>query len=183
MIYIAVGYFLYDFAAMAYYGLLDKTMTIHHWICIVGMSLPLTYDMSANYIVMGMFIAESSNPFMHVRCILKHYGMRYTKAYETMEITFMLLYIYGRILLGLSVVFNTCMCEHNHFMVRFCSFGLLAQSVFFVFQMVGILKKRFKEISARKEHRVKIRWFEPLNKEEMSKLGLNTNKEDKGVAL
>jgi len=133
LIYIAVGYFLYDFTAMAYYGLLDSTMTIHHWICIIGMSLPLTYDLSANFIVQGMFIAEGSNPFMHVRCILKHYGLRYTKSYETAEITFMLLYIYGRILIGLSVVYNTCHCELNHFMVRFCSFGLLCQSVYFVF--------------------------------------------------
>lgn len=183
MIYIAVGYFLYDFTAMAYYGLLDATMTIHHWICIVGMSLPLTYGMSANFIVWGMFIAESSNPFMHVRCILKHYGLRYSKAYEFMEITFMLLYIYGRILIGLGVVYNTCICKDNAYIVRFCSFGLLLQSVHFVIQMVSILKKRYREISARKVHRIKIRWFEPLNKEEMELLGLNKIKEDKGVAL
>jgi len=42
------------------------------------------------------------------------------------------------------------------------------------------LKKRFKEISDRKVHRIKIRWFEPLNKEELAKLGL-TGKADKGV--
>lgn len=38
LIYCAVGYFFYDFFAMAYYGLLDRTMTIHHWVCIIGMS-------------------------------------------------------------------------------------------------------------------------------------------------
>lgn len=182
LIYTAVGYFIYDFTALCYYGLVDKTMVIHHGICIIGMSMPLTYNKSANYIVMGMFIAESSNPFMHVRVILKHYGLRYTKAYETMEITFMMLYIYGRILLGISVVSNTCLCIHNHFMVRFCSFGLLLQSIFFVFQMIGILKKRFKEISLRKLHRVKSRWFDPLNKEELEKLGLN-KKKDEGISL
>jgi len=179
LIYTAVGYFLYDFTAMAYYGLLDKTMVIHHAICIVGMSLPLTYDMSANFIVMGMFIAESSNPFMHVRVILKHYGLRYTKAYECMEITFMSLYMYGRILLGAGVVWNTCLCQHNHFMVRFCSAALMVQSVFFVGQMISILKKRFKEISMRKEQRIKIRWFEPLNSQELEKLGIDAKKAQK----
>ena len=126
MIYTAVGYFIYDFIAMTYYGLLDMTMFIHHWICIIGMSLPLTYNMSGNYIVMGMFVAESSNPFMHIRVILKHYGLRYTKAYECMEITFMILYMYGRFFVGLGLVWNTCRCVHNHFMVRVCSVGLLA---------------------------------------------------------
>ena len=164
LIYTAVGYFLYDFSALCYYGLVDAAMIVHHSICIVGMTLPLTYGMSANYIVMGMFIAESSNPFMHVRVILKHYGLRYTKAYECMEITFMCLYMYGRILVGASVVFNTCYCSHNHFMVRFCSAASMVQSIWFVTQMIGIMKKRFKEISDRKIHRVKSRWFDPLNK-------------------
>jgi hypothetical protein len=125
MIYCAVGYFLYDFFAMAYYGLLDRTMTIHHWICIFGMSYPLTYNMSANYIVMGMFVAECSNPAMHTRQILRHYGLRYSKAYESMEITFLMLYVFGRILNGTSLVWLTCRCHENAFIVKLCSVGLL----------------------------------------------------------
>lgn len=125
LLYTAVGYFLYDFTAMAYYGLLDKTMTIHHWICIIGMSLPLTYNMSANYVVMGMFVAETSNPFMHARCIIRNYGLRYTKIYEFMEISFMLFYIYCRIFLGIGLTFNNCLCQYNSIIVRGCSLCLL----------------------------------------------------------
>lgn len=36
-----VGYFLYDFIAMAYFNLLDWGMTIHHGICIIGMTIGL----------------------------------------------------------------------------------------------------------------------------------------------
>jgi len=43
--------------------------------------------------------------------------------------------------------------------------------------MVGILGKRFKEISDRKRMRIKIRWFEPLNREELDKLGINEKKD------
>merc|ERR1719263_545337 len=132
MIYCAVGYFLYDFFAMAYYGLLDWTMTIHHWICIIGMSYPLTYGMSANYVVMGMFVAECSNPAMHIRQILRHYGLRYTKSYESMEITFLLLYVFGRILNGTSLVWLTCRCHHNGSFTKLASVGLLLQSYNFV---------------------------------------------------
>ena len=124
--YTSIGYFFYDFAALGYYGLVDQTMTIHHLICILGMSSPLTYGKSANYIVMGMYIAEISNSFMHVRCILRHYGMRYTKAYECSEITFMLLYFYGRIILGASVVWSVCDCQHNSLLVKTGSVGLAA---------------------------------------------------------
>jgi hypothetical protein len=115
----------YDFIAMAYYGLLDKAMSIHHLICIIGMSYPLTYNMSANYIVMGMFVAECSNPAMHIKGILRHYGMRYTKAYEFWEITFLSLYVFGRILNGTSLVWLTCMCKENSVIVKIASLGLL----------------------------------------------------------
>ncbi len=37
----SAGYFLYDFIAMAYFGLLDAGMFIHHSICVIGMCLAL----------------------------------------------------------------------------------------------------------------------------------------------
>ena len=177
LIYISVGYFLYDFLAMSYYGLLDFAMTFHHGICIVGMMLGVTSGQGGNFIVQGMYIAEVSNTCMHLRVILKHYGLRYTKAYESMEISFILLYIYGRILLGLSVVYGCVTCPKVLVIIKVCSAGLLFQSIHFIFKMVGILKRRFAEISLRKRHRVKSRWFDPLTPEEMAKIGLKGTKE------
>jgi len=55
----------------------------------------------------------------------------------------------------------------------------MVQSVFFVGQMISILKKRFKEISMRKEQRIKIRWFVPLNSQELEKLGIDAKKAQK----
>lgn len=182
LIYTAVGYFLYDFAAMAYYGLLDTAMSFHHWSCIVGMSLPLTRGVSANYVVQGMFVAEGSNPFMHVRQILRHYGLRYTRAYETMEVLFMIIYIFGRIIMGTYTSWSTACCQHNNLIVKLAALGLLVQSAFFIQQMLGILRKRFKEISDRKKLRIKSRWFEPLNREELDKLGIS-EKSEKQMAL
>lgn len=177
LIYTAVGYFLYDFAAMAYYGLLDTAMSFHHWSCIIGMSLPLTYGMSGNYVVQGMFVAEASNPFMHARLILRHYGLRYSRAYETMEILFMIIYTFGRIIMGTYTAWSACSCHSNYLIIKIAAIGLLLQSMHFSQQMLGILRKRFKEISLRKKMRIKIRWFEPLNREELDKLGV-TGKSD-----
>ena len=125
LIYFAVGYFQYDFWAMVYYGLIDGAMTMHHWACIIGMSLPLTYGMSANYIVMGMFVAEGSNAFMHIRAILRHFGLRFTKLYEFIEISFMTIYIFCRIFLGARLVWRTCLCEHNHIVSKIAAVGLI----------------------------------------------------------
>lgn len=163
-------------------GLIDIQMTMHHWACIIGMSAPLTSGVSGNYIVMGMFVAEGSNAFMHIRSILRNYGLRYTKAYELVEISFMMIYIFGRIFVGVSIVYSTCACEHNHMLMKIAAIGLLIQTFQFTSQMMTILKKRFKEISDRKIHRIKMRWFEPLTDVELDKLNINPGKkEDLGL--
>ena len=125
LIYFSVGYFQYDFWAMVYYGLIDSAMTMHHWACIIGMSLPLTYGMSANYIVMGMFVAEGSNAPMHIRSILRTFGFRFTKLYEFMDISFMTIYIFFRIFLGIRLTYQQCACEHNHFVTKVAAVGLI----------------------------------------------------------
>lgn len=44
------------------------------------------------------------------------------------------------------------------------------------------MKKRFKEISDRKIHRIKMRWFTPLNDAELEKLSLKKGtKENMGL--
>ena len=118
------GYFLYDFVAMAYYKLLDGTMILHHSICLGGFTAALATGTGSNYTIMGLYVSEVSNTCMHIRSILKHYGLRYTKSYELMEISFILLYIYGRILLGPALLWSTTMCSHNHFMIRICAVAL-----------------------------------------------------------
>lgn len=97
------GYFSYDFVAMAALGLLEWGMSIHHLLCLSMGYIAIIEDVSLNYLVTVLFISEISNPCMHIRIIIKHLGMRYTKLYECLEISYILLYIYGRIFLGSSI--------------------------------------------------------------------------------
>ena len=73
---------------MAYFRLLDAGMTIHHTICVIGMSICLVQNVSANYVVAGLFVSEVSNPAMHFRMVIKHLGLRYSKAYEVSELSY-----------------------------------------------------------------------------------------------
>jgi len=43
-----------------------------------------------------------------------------------------------------------------HPLMKLAAIGLFCQSIFFIHQMVGILQKRFKEISDRKLKKIKI---------------------------
>ncbi len=83
------AYFAYDFLVMAYFRILDSSMLIHHSICIFGMAFCVLTKSSAWYLIAAEFVSEISNPAMHVRMILKHLGLRYTKAYELAELVYM----------------------------------------------------------------------------------------------
>jgi len=113
----SAGYFLYDLVAMAYFGLLDRGMLIHHMMCFWGYGMTLHRNLGAHYTVCGLFVAEISNPAMHTRLLLKHQGKRYTKAYEVLEITYILLYMYGRIILGGSMVVKVVTCTVNPYLI------------------------------------------------------------------
>jgi hypothetical protein len=74
---------------MAYLGILDRSMTIHHLICIFGLSAGLISGKSADVLVGALFLTEISNPSMHMRNMLRLLGFRYTKSYETAEVSYM----------------------------------------------------------------------------------------------
>ena len=118
LIYCAVGYFIYDLIVMGVHGLLDITMLGHHSVAIVGMTMCLTNETTANIIVMAIFVAESSNPPIHLRNILKHYGLRYTKSYEVLEISFLLIYVLNRSINGIQLTYFVCTCPANPFVAH-----------------------------------------------------------------
>jgi hypothetical protein len=110
---------------MAYSGLLDTGMVIHHIMCVLGFSIMLSQGNSASCLINAVFVGEVSNPIMHVRMILKHMGLRHTKAYEVAELAYIMLFIYGRVLLGTPVLIKTVMCSHNNILIKLSGASVL----------------------------------------------------------
>ena len=122
------GYFSYDFLSMAWLGLLDLDMTIHHLLCILGMVYTLLLNVGSNYVVLGLFVAEVSNPAMHMRILLKHVGLRYSRSYEVAEFIYFGTFFIGRFIMGHPTVYLTVSCQHMNFPAKVVSFGVIAQS-------------------------------------------------------
>jgi hypothetical protein len=162
VLFFSVSYFTYDLIAMWMEGLLDKAMAIHHPLCMVGLFIPLYENIAGNFCMAAILVSEISNPPMHVRHILRITGRRYTKAYEVAEISFIVLYVFARTVFCTPIVYQTVGCQSNHIFLKVSCLGLFLQSVFFVFQMVGILRKRTQEIMKRKQLGIKFSWLEPL---------------------
>jgi len=104
------GYFLYDLLGMYVFGLLDLDMTIHHSLCISGIAVVLLDGHDACHVVAGLFVAEVSNPAMHLRKMLRNIGKRYTFAYEVAEYSYFVMFFFGRVVMGHPVVWDTVTC-------------------------------------------------------------------------
>lgn len=155
----SLGYFFYDTLAMYYYDLLDSPMLFHHSICCLGFYLSLCFNASAPEILAGMYISEVSNPVMHFRLIIRNLGYRHTAIYESCEYSYILLYIYYRLLKGIFIVYDTVACPVGHPIIKLIAIGMAVQSYFYVFRMVSILKSRFVEMSIRRKEGVQLFWF------------------------
>jgi len=155
----SVSYFAYDLIAMAFEGILDAAMIIHHPLCVFGFVLPLYENISGNYAMMALFSSEISNPPMHMRHIMRLTGRRYTKAYELSEITFILLYFFGRIVIAFPIAYSNLVCPVNHMIFKLTCVGLMTQSMYFALQMLQVLQRRYKEILHRKQLGIRLNWF------------------------
>ena len=156
------GYFCYDFIAMAWFKLLDKDMAIHHMLCVSGIVVVIAQNMGSGFVVQGLFVAEVSNPAMHMRVMLRNLGKRYTRAYELSEYAYFMMFFFGRIIIGHPVVYATVTCPSISFFAKFVSVGILLQSYMFLYRMYFILNSRIKETTERKSRGIKNRWFEPI---------------------
>ena len=110
----------------------------------------------------GLFVAEVSNPAMHLRIMLRNLGKRYTRAYEVSEYAYFMSFFFGRMVIGHPVVYATVTCLHISNFAKFVSVGILLQSYMFLYRMYFILNARIKETTERKSKEIKNRWFEPI---------------------
>ena len=119
------SYFIYDFLCMALFGLLEFDMCVHHFMCIVGILQVLAANNGAGFVVMGLFVAEVSNPPMHVRVLLRNIGLRYTRAYEVAEFAYFGLFFIGRMIIGHPTVYATASCSENPIFARIVCVGIM----------------------------------------------------------
>lgn len=114
------GYFTYDMLTMAWYGLLDRDMCIHHIGGVVGTSIAVFSGVNLYTLIWGAAIGELSNPCLHLRTMFKHLGWRYARCYEVTELAFFFLFVFARLVLGQYFYYlDGLTCEH------FCLAGKL----------------------------------------------------------
>jgi hypothetical protein len=153
------AYFLYDFVACAYYGLADMGLVLHHSMCLIGITSCELMN-NATLGIIGLCLAETSNFPMHFRSILRTLKMRYTKLYELSENIYMMIYIMARGIGSTYLVLTASQVSETPIVIRLISFGLWAQSLYFIYEMYGIMRRKLKHYKERCQKDISYNWFD-----------------------
>ena len=158
----STGFFIFDTLAMAYYGLLDREMFVHHLVCAANLSTNLIQGVGANYSVLALFVAEISNPSMNSKNILRAIGKRYTKAYEAAEYSYFASFFFGRFMLGHPAMYYTLTCESNSMFSKLAWVVIIGQSYQFLYRICGVIQTRNHEHAEREKKGIRMYWFKPI---------------------
>ena len=159
MLLFSCSYFSYDLFACLYLNISDMPMFIHHSLVIVAEYSGIIFDSSANEMIRAMIVAEVSNPAMHIRTIISNYGLKHSKLFLLFEIYYFISYSFARLVFGINVCLFTVFCWENLFLVKFSGFLVWAQSLKYCYNMIGITKKRMKELRERNSKQAPLYWL------------------------
>jgi len=111
--------------ACMYYGLVDFGLVLHHGMVMIGYSSALFQQYGATEALIGLFFAEVSNFPMHLRMIVKQFGLRYTRLYEVLELIYMATYMISRgIFIPFTLVIDCVRAELCPIIVKVICVGL-----------------------------------------------------------
>ena len=99
---------------------------IHHGLVMAALYTVLLYDIAATDMVLGFFVAEWSNPFMHIKEMMKVLNLTTTKFFLWNEIAFYVLYLIWRNPIGIPACLAIISSSTSPILGRVCVAGILA---------------------------------------------------------
>jgi hypothetical protein len=152
------GYVIYDTLACLYYGLFDMGLVIHHGMVLFGYWACQYYGYSTEGLI-GLFYAEASNAPMHFRMMLKQVRLRYTALYELLEILYIAIYFVFRGFFATILFVKTWGTAVCPFAVKLTCSGIWLQSMVYIKEMVGIIKRKRSQFKEKKEKGIEYWWL------------------------
>jgi len=127
--------------------------------CLAGIISCEYYDHSTTGLF-GLCLAEVSNFPMHFRVILRTLDMRYTKLYEAAECLYIMSYFFARGIGCTVLVINAIPVASTPIFIRLSCIGLWLQSLYFVYEMYGIVKRKTRHFKEMHQKKISYNWFD-----------------------
>ncbi|XP_050303516.1 TLC domain-containing protein 5-like [Anthonomus grandis grandis] len=137
------GYFFHDFIWMLQYDRADKTMMAHHLISLLGLTRFIFKGYTGAQVTCSLGSMELTNPFLQARWYLRTAGMQGTPVHISTEISFMLVFIAIRIILGTYFFVIILRQSKNDWDFIIISIGIYVVSWVFTWGIVQLVLKRY----------------------------------------
>ncbi|KAL5227469.1 hypothetical protein ABZP36_015734 [Zizania latifolia] len=136
---VTVSYMIYDAACCHLNGDVRLDNTVHHLVSIVGIGAGLAYRRCGTEMVASMFVTEISSPLLHLREILKEFGIKDTDLNLLVDILFAVTFSVARMGFGPYLTYVTVTAD-NPILIKAMATGLQLVSAYWFLRILRMVR-------------------------------------------
>jgi hypothetical protein len=143
----SLGYFAYDtlccLAIELAEGRLDVATLLHHVATLAGLCVGVFQRVSGHELLLCLLLMEISNPFMHLRFLLREAGRGKGFLADVNDLIFVSTFLLSRNVLGVPVVYYTVISPSTPLLVKAGGLGILLVSWFWTGKLLKMAWRKF----------------------------------------
>ncbi|KAJ3694301.1 hypothetical protein LUZ60_009781 [Juncus effusus] len=136
---LTLSYMIYDLLCTIYGDNFTMDNAIHHLVSIIGIGAGLVYQKCGSEMIASLFITEISTPFLHMREILKEFGIKDTDLNLLVDVLFGVIFSLARMVGGPYLTYVT-LTAHNPFLIKAMALGLQLVSAFWFYKILRMVR-------------------------------------------
>jgi len=136
---VSLSYFIYDFSCCLFDSSISLSNCIHHLVSILGLGGGVAYASCGSELIGCLWLMEISNPFMHMRELLKELGYKDSNLSILNDICFAFIFTLARLIIGPYIVYLT-VTANDPLILKVTSVGLRVVSIFWFYKIAKMVQ-------------------------------------------
>ncbi|XP_066311710.1 uncharacterized protein [Miscanthus floridulus] len=136
---VTLAYMVYDAACCHLNGDTRLDNTVHHLVSIVGIGAGLAYQRCGTEEVACLFVTEISSPLLHLREMLKEFGVRDTDLNLLVDVLFAVTFSVARMGFGPYITYVTVTAD-NPILIKAMASGLQLVSAYWFLRILRMVR-------------------------------------------
>lgn len=136
---LTLSYMVYDAACCHLNGDVRLDNTVHHLVSIVGIGAGLAYRRCGTEMVASLLITEISSPLLHLREMLKEFGVRDTDLNLLVDVLFAVTFSAARMGVGPYLTYVTVTAD-NPILIKAMATGLQLVSAYWFLRILRMVR-------------------------------------------
>ncbi|XP_068632688.1 TLC domain-containing protein 5-like [Battus philenor] len=137
------GYFLFDFLWCLLYWTKSYVMLCHHLCALVAINIYLSTDYTGCSFACTIALLKITNPLLQIRWFLRKGGYNNTIFYYIVEITYLVLFLMLRGILGTYLMYKIFASDTFGMYEKLISLSLYLVSIIFIYEIIGYVIYRY----------------------------------------